>query len=52
VLADDGTSPAPVERAAAALARLGHRSGRDMLLGIAAALSHTIPHAHVHAVIA
>jgi hypothetical protein len=52
VLADDGTSPAPVERAAAALARLGHRSGRDMLLGIAAALSHAIPHAHVHAVIA
>jgi len=43
VLADDGTSPAPVERAAAALARLGHRSGRDTLLGIAAALSHAIP---------
>jgi hypothetical protein len=40
-LAGGGGSPAPVERAAAALARLGHRSGRDTLLGIAAALSHT-----------
>jgi hypothetical protein len=51
-LAGEGASPAHVEHTAAALARLGHRSGRDMLLGIAAALSRTIPHAHVHAVIA
>jgi hypothetical protein len=40
-LADGGASPAHVEHAAAALARLGHRSGRDTLLGIAAALSRT-----------
>ena len=43
-LARDDTSPASVERAAEALSRLGHRSGRDTLLGIAAALSRAIPH--------
>jgi hypothetical protein len=40
-LADGGASPAHVEHAVVALARVGHRSGRDTLLGIAAALSHT-----------
>lgn len=38
-LARDDASPAVVERAAEELSRLGHRSGRDTLLGIAAALS-------------
>jgi hypothetical protein len=32
------------KRAAEALSRLGHRSGRDILLGIAASLSRAIPH--------
>lgn len=43
-LARDDASPASVERAAEALSRLGHRSGRDTLLGVAAALSRAIPH--------
>jgi len=43
-LASKDASPASVERAAEALSRLGHRSGRDTLLGIAAALSRAIPH--------
>ena len=43
-LAREDTSPAPVERAAEELSRLGHRSGRDTLLGIVAALSRAIPH--------
>jgi hypothetical protein len=42
-LASDNASPGAVERAAAELSRLGHRSGRDTLLGIAAALSRAIP---------
>jgi len=43
-LAREDTSPAPVERATEELLHLGHRSGRDTLLGIAAALSRAIPH--------
>jgi hypothetical protein len=42
-LARDGADPAPVERAAEALSRLGHCSGRDTLLGFASALSRAIP---------
>jgi hypothetical protein len=42
-LASDDASPATVEPTAAALAHLGHRSGRDTLLGISAALSRAIP---------
>jgi hypothetical protein len=42
-LASDHGSQPPVERAAVALSHLGHRSGRDTLLGLAAALSRTAP---------
>jgi len=42
-LARNGADPAPAERAAEALSRLGHCSGRDTLRGIAAALSRAIP---------
>lgn len=40
-LAREDASPAPVERAAEELLHLGHRSGLDTLLGIAAALSRS-----------
>jgi len=40
VLADVKRTPAALERSAAALLALGHRSGRDTLRGIAAGLEH------------
>jgi hypothetical protein len=42
-LARDDANPAAVERATEELLHLGHRSGRDTLLGTAAALSRATP---------